>query len=280
MITIDDYRIAIKKHFDATRDSDGFPLSLNPTPAELKNRAIALAETKLSEIDRNIIMRFFEQEEQLSIKKMDVVSPDKFRPVKSVYLTDVQSKSEPMLNMAALLVDFQPRPYRKFRQGSAEIQPELSKPEKAHVTKENTTVIPESAGELTFWDRHKRKAIAAVAAVALGTMATIGFRKTESGCMQWQTDHYERVDCQTDPVANHAVIGFVESQSKIRRIKVYRNTVFFREQRPVLWYLKHDGVYEFFDRPGYHPVLTDRPLLPVSRYIAMKVHDGEIKIEY
>ena len=91
-------------------------------------------------------------------------------------------------------------------------------------------------------------------------------------CMQWQTDHYEYVDCNSNTLQGFLEIPVEpadESRAKLRKIEVTENTTFFVNDKPVVWNSKVNGEPEFFNTHGFHPI-TGKPLKPITKYMIDK----------
>ena len=90
-------------------------------------------------------------------------------------------------------------------------------------------------------------------------------------CMQWQTDHYEAVDCNSSNPGTGAndIIPFDEDEFKLKKIEVTKKTPFFKNKKPLVWYCKQDNKVEFFNSEGHHPG-THKQLKPISKYMIDK----------
>ncbi|UPT69895.1 MAG: hypothetical protein M0D53_12230 [Flavobacterium sp. JAD_PAG50586_2] len=96
----------------------------------------------------------------------------------------------------------------------------------------------------------------------------------EKQCMQWQVDHYEKVDCQDEAdtlFANAPIEPIDERAIDLRKIEVCDTFPFFCGGKAVVWYCKVDEEPEFFDGPGagFHPI-TKKQLNPITDYIIDK----------
>ena len=65
------------------------------------------------------------------------------------------------------------------------------------------------------------------------------------------------------------IIPIDENLKELNKITVSDSTIFFKAGKPKVWYYKVDGVPEFYDGPGFHP-LKGKCLKPVTQYIIDK----------
>lgn len=92
--------------------------------------------------------------------------------------------------------------------------------------------------------------------------------------MQWQIDHYEKVDCEMKNALGAMSISQVEVMDEsvidLKKIEVSPETTFFIKNKAVIYYCKvNDSILEYYNAPGFHPVL-EKPLKPITKYIIKK----------
>ncbi|ERJ59933.1 hypothetical protein [Sphingobacterium paucimobilis] len=90
-----------------------------PSPGDLRNLFLLLMAQGLSQHDQETLLRFFMYNGEYAeldthIRKYDL---DKFRPLRNYILGITSNPSEDVVKMLAILIDFQPRPYRQWREG-------------------------------------------------------------------------------------------------------------------------------------------------------------------
>jgi hypothetical protein len=56
---------------------------------------------------------------------------------------------------------------------------------------------------------------------------------------------------------------------KLKKLDPEEKLIFFKNERPLVWYYKHDGVFELFNCAGFYPD-TGKPLKPITEYIIKK----------
>ncbi len=89
-----------------------------PSPGDLRNLFLLLIARGLSQDDQETLVRFFKYngdyvELETHIRRYDL---DKFRPLRNYILGNTSNPSEDIVKILAILIDFQPRPYRKWRE--------------------------------------------------------------------------------------------------------------------------------------------------------------------
>ncbi|MFD2554861.1 hypothetical protein [Sphingobacterium tabacisoli] len=89
-----------------------------PSPGDLRNLFLLLIARGLSQDDQETLVRFFKYngdyvELETHIRRYDL---DKFRPLRNYILGNTCNPSEDIVKILAILIDFTPRPYRKWRE--------------------------------------------------------------------------------------------------------------------------------------------------------------------
>ena len=320
MNSIGNYRELLKERFRNEENLAQYGLSVMPIPTDFKRRALWLLNDSLKMADQQILYRFYGiRPGDDATVKIEGFANRLYRPLQFLFTRETSSEDETMLDFAALIIDFQPRPYRKFIQSGAAASDAKRTKEPVHnVVSERDSIevweekesfekdpdkqagsfysaidkISEEGEDMSynsaFFTKHPMQnpqiknwlKWGLLVVVTLGIAGVIGFNSifaNNYSCMQWQTDHYERMSCDTDVADSKSVQKFDAHQFKVSRIRISDTTTFFKNEKPVVWYLKHDGKYDFFNSPGYHPELSDKQLNEISRNIAMQIVSGEIK---
>jgi hypothetical protein len=282
-ITFEGYKSAVKTQYEEKKREDVSGVLLNPTPAQLRNFCLMIFDNSLSKSDENILKLFFNVKEGMSLRKsIENFDIARFRPVISFLKGEKYSDNVTRIELAAILVDFNPRPYNKYLlNGKINESSNLELPsliERDETEDENPTLDklveirlrPKNIGKI-----EKNKVIVFLVLLSLFfmgyTVKNIVFPKKE--CMIWEGNHYEAVDCKNEKEGIENVTSLVvlnESLLSLKKIDVSTNTVFFKKGKPIVWYGKSfEGNYEYFNQPGLHPE-TDKILRPISKYIIKK----------
>jgi hypothetical protein len=267
--TFEDYVIAIKQQYEVTKLEDKTGLLFNPTPGNLKKLCSNLVEVRTSKSDQEIFMAFFnfENKENRS-RQIEKFDADKLRPLEYFMKGRTGVPQQTVLDLIAVLIDFNPRPFREFFKGDG-IGPKPKDDEeggKEAGGMPGKTVVEKG--------KTSRKFIAILVASALlfGGYALKTELFPSKDCIQWNKDHYEEVVCEGKKIGFANINPIFKKEERLldfKKIQVDEKTVFFKEGQPVVWYIKQNNKCEFFNGPGLHPI-SGKPLKPITEYIVQK----------
>ena len=176
---------------------------------------------------------------------------DKFRPIEDFFLNNSDLADMKSVEIAAILVNYHPRPFLKYVKSNSEIEKEEDI-EFDNIS-EKKLIINEQIEKDTSFNFSVKKKVAVGLLSVLG-LFSVGYTSKElvfptKECMQWQVDHYEEVDCDVKGIASYNdVIPIEGHQLKLKKIDVDSMTVFFKGEKPVVFYWKVDGKPEFFNQ--------------------------------
>jgi hypothetical protein len=275
-ITFDEYKKAIRTQYEKKKIDDVTGILMNPSPAQLRNLCLILFDKSLSNNDEKIMKLFFNVNEEESLRKtIEKCEISRFRPIQSFIRGEKDSDNMARIELAAILVDYNSRPYKRYMQigGTTDINsieiPSTGEQNKMVSDTDDLEVFSED--KVITEDGNNVKKIAVFLMILLSlffmgyTIKDISFPTKE--CMQWEKDHYEAVDCTTEgpPV----VIPIDENSMKLKKLDSKAALVFFKNDKPIVWYSKTDGVIELFNQSGFHPE-SEKPLKPITDYIIRK----------
>lgn len=262
------YKAAIRQKFEAEKKGDFASFLLNPSRALLRDLCVQRFKNNPSKEDLKTFSIFFQFEfDPTTLNKLKAQT-DKFRPIETFLKGETDLSPIEGINLAAILVDYQPRPYLKFDKSDLEIDViSITTNEVIDLEKEkaNSEIIPRSTLK-------KKIGIAILSAVGL---FSVGYTAKEivlptRECMQWQVDHYEEVDCTVKGIVSYnSAMPIDQHQFKLKKIEVDSNFIFFKGKKPVVFYCKVNGKPEFFNQLGTHPE-TEQVLKPISLHIINK----------
>lgn len=280
-ITFEEYKSGIRVKYEVSRIDDVTGILLNPTPAQLRNLCLMRLNNSLTKTDSNVFRMFFNVKEEEHLRKeIENFDIGKFKPIISFLKGEKDSENMARIELAAILVDFNPRPYNKYLLNDK--ISERENPEDSLFVEEKESVIDNipfgfiEKVALKGKDDKIEKKTAIFFAVLLSlffmgyTVKGVFFPKKE--CMQWEGNHYIAVDCANDKLGIgqlELIIPIDENIMKLNKLDSNRKINFFKNDKPVVWYCKHDGVVELFNTPGFHPE-TGKPLKPITKYIIKK----------
>lgn len=281
MFTFDVYKKEIQKHYKNAIIKDNTGILAQPTPAQLRDYCKIILNERLTPIDEQNFIDFFEAVDRISLSKaIDKCNNDKFKTIISFLKETRDSNINLRVEIAAILVNYPHRPYSKFRR--LETLESISQKTYAKSSQSfehsiintpiqtlNQATLPTALNSM----KHKLSnwIMGSVAVVGLG----IGIQKTlEQKCMMWKNDHYEKVDCDCQPQAmysSNTIKPIDKSVFGLKKIETCDTTTFFdRYNNPLVWYHKMNNTIECFNQDAKHPV-TGKDLKPITKYM-IKTH--------
>ena len=290
-ITFEEYKNEIKTKYETFKLDEPTGILLNPSPAQLRNLCLILFDKSLSINDENTFRVFLnvkvEEDLRRAIERFEI---SRFRPIISFLTGEKESDNPARIELAAILVDFEKRPYSRF------LREELVVNTPRSILEDINQSIPKE-GPLMFVDtkvhaqsfitqsNKPNKPILKVKSgfkrtylvILVGILVLAGLFRIWSfnngeDCMVWNKDHYEEIPCEQVSNAmtlfKPMLIKKDESLiSNFKKIKACDTTSFFKMGKPCIWYGKSfDGSYEYFTAPGLHPE-TGKTLKPITQYI-------------
>lgn len=124
-ITIEDYKTAIRAKYKVAIKEDVSGILSDPTPAQLRDLYLRIFERGVSTIDEEIMKIFLEANENFTLKRtIENCNIGKFKPIIS-FLEGRNTENKSRIEMAAILVDLQTRPFKKFQVNNSDEEKEL-----------------------------------------------------------------------------------------------------------------------------------------------------------
>lgn len=264
----DQYKEWVFETYDEQLSSGKLPSELLlPTPANIKAEVLRICAQGLITKDEQILRSFIKQRGDVSNYYNAIRNnpADPFRPLVNVLKDRSIDTNQRNINLLALLLDFKPRPFHfslvKPTEGGKKtpksgepiiITPDPPPPPRNPVNK-----------ALLFI------AILLVVGVSVFMIIRQHERRVAAyGCMIWDADHYEPVDCHdhsygTSPLPiNWQLVDHFKLITKPDTLTAH--------SIGKVWYAKYDGRVEFYTDSGIHPLDTNRRLLHMTEYIWKK----------
>ena len=286
--TLEDYKTAVKVKYEIEKKGSFSGFLLHPSRAKLRKWCAELFLHNTNADDLKSFSAFFQFDYAPSSTNKLKGQTDKFRPIETFFKGETDLTDTAAVNIAAILVDFQPRPFLKFsKQGG--IKKENSLPSNLEYTDTEGFAEPtnerdkeEDSGvdilqHQAFLQRNKggvfqKKLILPMLAI-VATLCGFGYLlNPKKDCMQWQNDRYVEVTCETKAVGfvdMYSLLPAKEEMLHFRKIQVCDTTTFFRQNKPVVWYSKCNKQLEFFNGPGFNPE-NGKALKPITQYMIDK----------
>ena len=251
--TLKDYKAAVKLKYESEKIGTYSSFLLNPSRAKLRKLCGELFKNNTNADDLKSYSAFFQFDYVLNCSNKLKDQTDKFRPIETFFkgetdLTDIEA-----VNIAAILVDFNPRPYLKFSRLEALKKENTSISSIESIDKEDVSIAteiiknnsisleqsmkPSSLKKKDLNIFQKRVLIPGLIVVKmLCGFGCVFF--TQKECMQWQNDIYEAVVCETKAVGFlklYSTIPLNNSMLNFRKITICDTTTFFKYNKPILW---------------------------------------------
>lgn len=274
--TFDDYIKAVRSQYEVEKNKVYSSFLLQPSPAQIRELCLLIHDKGLSNKDKEVFELFFKPKPDCELRKaIENIDVEKFKKICNFLNEKSQSTSQSSLNLIAILVNYQLRPFSLFLVSDI-IE---AKKEEKDINKP-TSVIEVKIEDDEFKSpelKSNLKKKLAFGFLGLIGLTTIGYTAKniiipDPQCMQWQNNHYEVVDCNSGKqslLKQYDIIPYDENQSKLIKIEVSDTTTFFKNGKSLYWYCKVKGKPEFFNTHGEHPE-TGKALKPVSNYIIEK----------
>jgi hypothetical protein len=114
--TFEDYKTAVKKKYEEVRNSEYFVYLNNPTRAKLRNLCWELFQQQnRNQDDLNVFSSLLGLTFDVTRRNRFDEQIDKFRPIENYFKGETDPANVEAVNMAAILVGFEARPFNKFR---------------------------------------------------------------------------------------------------------------------------------------------------------------------
>lgn len=284
-ITFNHYKNAIQEHYEIKKNDDITGILLNPTPAQLRNYCSFILDKGLIGHDEEIFRNFFETKNGESLKRsIDNCNTDKFKTIISFLKEKRDSEISLRVELSAILIGFNPRPYNKYNSSGGQIKndkidlisipsTEINQHDEDKMSQVVLVKKPNQEKNKLNTNLKKKIAIGIVSFIGLSSIGYTAKNTLFSNkeCMQWQENHYEYVDCDKKSLLElYPIIPIDESLINLRKIEVSKKTPFFCNGKPNIWYFKHNnGKIEFYNSHGIHPE-TGKPLKAITNYMINK----------
>lgn len=273
--TFDDYILAVRSKYEVEKNKVYSDFLLKPSPAQLREFCLLIFDNGISNKDREVFEVFFKVKPDSTLRKaIENIDVEKFRKICNFLNGKSLSTSQNSLNLIAILVNYELRPFSYFLKSDLNNVKIISLPESDKTIK---TFIQDEGPQKSEPRKNLKKKIA-IGFLGLVGLTSIGYTakniiSPEPQCMQWQKNHYEVVNCKSENqhgiLQQYDIIPYDEDQSKLIKIEISDTTTFFKNDKSLYWYCKVNGKPEFFNTHGLHPE-TNTALKPVSEYIVKK----------
>lgn len=305
-----DYKEAIRTKYRKERIEGKHSHYLNnPSQALLRDLCWEIFNSSPKVDDIVVYRNFFKAEFVPNDENNSTTYTDKFKKVGAFLKGGKEPAKISTVELAAILVDFEPRPFKKFIKEGINEEPGDDNPKETTVSgglkveKKDEDLLQEepkneeieafqpttkpvrinlfvNAKERILYNfKNRLKKTAAATIVIFGLIGiVIYFAFFKNHCMQWSEDHYEVVDCSSKDNGNfNEIIPLDEDLLDFRKLKACDTTTcFMKNGEAFVWYGKTANGIDFFNDNGNgrHPE-TKGSLRPVTHYIFGKYLKGK-----
>ena len=256
------YKKAIRVKFEEEKTKEYSSFLLVPSRAKLRQLCIERLKQSESIDDLKSFEIFFSFQFESSNKNKLQAATDKFRPIETFLKGETDLADIEGINVAAILVDFQPRPFKKFAKlNSNDLDEEdketnlaTGKPSNLIKNEEKPALVRDEVIDASKGNLKQKVGIGSLVVLGLFGVKSMFFKEKE--CMEWKEDHYEKIDCQSEQVgfANTKIIKpFDEIEFERKELTVCDTTTFLKGDKPLVWYSKKNNIIQFFNMDGENP---------------------------
>ena len=114
--TLEEYKKAIKIKYEIKKEAEYFDYLYNPSRGKLRDLCWLIFENNPTQDDLNVFRNLFCLDFDHTKKNKFKEQKDKFRPIETFFKGETDPSNIDAINLAAIMVDFQPRPFKKFNE--------------------------------------------------------------------------------------------------------------------------------------------------------------------
>lgn len=280
----DRYKEAVRSKFEKERIGGYSNYLSNPSQANLRDLCWKIFKIDPTASDLKVYFDFFKFEFDQTNENTEITYTNKFKKVGAFLRGDKKPAKIDTVNFAAILVDFEPRPYNNFNNKKVVVQiQEEDKPieiggDSEHKSQEGT-IKEETPRKINFIERllrllkkSKRTIIAILFTFGLaGTGTAIYLAFFQKDNMQWSKDYYVVVDEEGIEGNPNEIIQYDDNLLDFKKIPVCDTTTWFANGKSIIWYAKTNNKVDFFTTcgNGRHPE-SGSTIRPVTYHIFNK----------
>lgn len=166
--TLEEFKKAIKAKYEIEKEGKYFDYLNYPSRGKLRDLCWTIFENNSAQDDLNVYKNLFCMEFDHTKKNKFKEQKDKFRPIETFFKGETDPSNIDAINMSAILVDFEPRPFKKFNEkfrtlehnkienfkeikSTVEVEKEIIEVKDFVESENKSTQEPAKTGNL-FWD--------------------------------------------------------------------------------------------------------------------------------
>ncbi len=145
--TLEEYKKGIKIKYEIVKEGEHFDYLYNPSRGKLRDLCWLIFENNPTQDDLNVFKNLLCLDFDHTKKNKFKEQKDKFRPIETFFKGETDPLNIDAINLAAVIVDFQPRPFKKFNEKCRiEETKQIKNADKAEIVVESEKEIIEVDG--------------------------------------------------------------------------------------------------------------------------------------
>ncbi|MDQ6470883.1 hypothetical protein RB619_09540 [Flavobacterium sp. LHD-80] len=112
--TLEEYKKGIKIKYELEKEGEYFDYLYSPSRGKLRDLCWLIFENNPTQDDLNVFRNLLCLDFDHTKKNRFKEQKDKFRPIETFFKGETDPSNIDAINLAAILVDFQPRPFKRF----------------------------------------------------------------------------------------------------------------------------------------------------------------------
>lgn len=303
----ENFKKAVLNSYDEKKEKKQLSENLeHPTQAKLRKECLSILEKRYCKKDDQTICAFFDPDHkfdnhELRIQKFEL---DGFKSLLQFFLKGHGIRKEENIKLLAWLIDFEPRPYNYTEtyteNGKLETNSDSEEPIDQNINyppPQTTVPLPwKKISIISFSILIVLFGISIYSSTDVkpkqqltknipsdneqpNTSATI---KKEEGkksenksvnindmqCMYWADDHYVPIFCNKE-IGNTTKIA-LDTKKIAHFKKINKPDTLTKNSLGKTWYVKINGLLEYYTSEGFHPIHTDKKLKRLTEYMLNK----------
>lgn len=241
-----------------------------PSPRDLKDFFLSLWANGLSKEDTETLMKFFNPLNQHTDLESSIrgVELDRLEPLRNFLIDKTKKPREIIVKLAAILIDFQPRPYNTWKEiREAEAKKVTAK---SPIAPTGPTILPPKDEKVQIqWKQLKKPLLYSFFIIAILIVSYQLGKSFNPQCMYWNGEHYVPISCRDTAVTEPKIA--LDKGMAANFCRIMKSDTLTKNSLGKVWYAKLsvDSI-EFYTAPAFHPVFRDKKLKPMTEYILNK----------
>lgn len=144
--TLEEYKKAIKIKYELEKEGKHFDYLYSPSRGKLRDLCWLIFENNPTQDDLNVFKNLLCLDFDHTKKNKFKEQKDKFRPIETFFKGETDPSNIDAINLAAVLVDFQQRPFKRFNEKCRSAEKAVENAERIKAVDEIKNEVIESKG--------------------------------------------------------------------------------------------------------------------------------------